>query len=76
MNIPPDILLALSTLVVGFAIASALASWSDKVFPTVALAVLALGLGLFAYTYNSLPDPQGWRAVPDAFISVAARILN
>jgi len=76
MNIPSDILLVIATLIVGLAIASALASWSEKVFPTVALAALALGFGLFAYTYNSLPDPQGWRAVPDAFISVVARILN
>jgi len=76
MNIPPDILLALSTLVVGFAIASALASWSDKVFPTVALAVLAIGVGVFLYAFKTLPDPQGWREIPNAFISVAARIVN
>ena len=76
MNIPPDILLALSTLAVGLAIASALASWSEKVFPTIALAVLAVGVGVFAYTYNSLPDPQGWREIPNAYISVAARVLN
>jgi len=76
MSIPPDILLALSTLVVGLAIASALASWSEKVFPTIALAALAVAAGVFVYTFISIPDPQGWREIPNAFISVAARILN
>lgn len=76
MNIPPDILLVISTLVVGLAIASALASWSDRVFPTIALTALAVGVGVFVFTFNSLPDPQGWREIPNAFISVAARILN
>jgi hypothetical protein len=76
MNLPLDILLAVSSLVVGFAIASALASWTEKVFPTIALAALTAGVGVFIYAFNSLPDPQGWREVPNAFISVVARILN
>ena len=76
MNLPLDILLTVSTLVVGFATASALASWSEKVFPTVTLAILAAGAGVFVYSFKSLPDPQGWREVPNAFISVVARILN
>lgn len=72
----PDILVAVSTVIVGLAIAAALAAWSDRVFPTVALATLAAGVGVFVYGFNSIPNPDGWREVPAAFISVVARILN
>lgn len=71
-----DILLAVSTLICGFAIAGSLAAWVDKRFPVVALAVLAVAAGVFVYAYAQIPDPNGWREVPDAFISVAARLLN
>ncbi len=76
MIFPPDILISISTLVVAFAIAAAISGWSDKVFPTVALAALAAGVGVFAYAYNSLPDPQGWTEIPYAFITTLARIVN
>lgn len=76
MILSPDILISLSTLVVLFSIASALSVWSDGDFPTVALAALAAGVGVFVYGYWLLPDPQGWREVPDAFISVLSRVMN
>ncbi len=76
MILSPDILISLSTLVAAFAIASAVSGWSERVFPTVSLAALAAGVGVFAYAYNAIPDPEGWREVPDAFISVLARIIN
>ncbi|MFO7921160.1 hypothetical protein DZD18_11235 [Rhodobacteraceae bacterium W635] len=75
MILSPDILISLSTLVMLFAIASALSAWSDGDFPTVALGALAAGVGVFVYGYWSLPDPQGWREVPDAFISVLSRVM-
>ena len=75
MILSPDILISLSTLVMLFAIASALSVWSDGDFPTVALGALAAGVGVFVYGYWSLPDPQGWREVPDAFISVLSRVM-
>ena len=37
---------------------------------------LAAGVGVFVYAYWALDDPQGWREVPDAFISVLSRMLN
>jgi hypothetical protein len=33
-------------------------------------------VGVFVYAYWSLDDPQGWREVPDAFISVLSRVMN
>ena len=57
-------------------VVTALAAWVDKRFPVVALAVLAVAAGVFVYAYAQIPDPNGWREVPDAFISVAARLLN
>ena len=76
MILSPDILLALSTLVILFSIASALSVWSDGDFPTLALAALAAGVGVFVFAFWSIDDPRGWREVPDAFISVLSRILN
>lgn len=76
MILSPDILLALSILVILFSIASALSVWADGDFPTVALGALAAGVGVFVYAYWSLDDPQGWREVPDAFISVLSRVMN
>ncbi len=71
-----DILLAVSTVVTGLSLAAALAGGSDKVFPTFALALLSVGVGVFVYAFTSIPEPVGWREVPNAFISVVARILN
>jgi len=76
MILAPDILISLSTLVVLFAVASALSVWSEGDFPTVALAALAAGVGVFVYGYWLIDDPQGWRELPNAFISVLSRILN
>lgn len=76
MILSPDILLTLSTLVILLSIASALSVWSDGVFPTVPLAALAAGVGVFVYAYWITDDPRGWREVPDAFISVLSRIVN
>jgi hypothetical protein len=76
MILAPDILIALSTLVVLFSIASALSVWSDGDFPTVALAALAAGVGVFVYGYWATPEPEGWRTIPNAFISTLSRIVN
>lgn len=76
MILSPDILITLSTLVVLFSIASALSVWSDGDFPTVALAALAAGVGVFAYGFWATPEPDGWRTIPDAFISTLSRIMN
>ena len=76
MILSPDILLAFATLVILVSIASALSVWADGEFPIIALGSLAAGVGVFVYAYWALDDPQGWREVPDAFISVLSRILN
>ncbi len=76
MILAPDLLIALSTLVIVFAIASALSVWSDGGFPTVALAAVAAGVGVFLYAYWQVTPPMGWRIVPDSFISIFARILH
>ncbi|WP_071674525.1 hypothetical protein [Nioella nitratireducens] len=77
MILAPDLLIALSTLVLVFAIASALSVWSDgSGFPTVALAAIAAGVGVFLYAYWQIEPAPGWRVIPDSFISVFARILH
>jgi len=76
MIVAPDILLVIATLVSGFSVAAILSAWADRVFPTVAVAALAAGLGLFVYAYLSLPDHDGWHEIPRAFITVLARFMN
>lgn len=76
MSVPPDILIVIATFCGVFALATAIASWADRIFPLVSLAALAVSAGVFVFAYGQLDDPQGWRALPNAFISVAARILN
>lgn len=77
MQIEPDILIVIATLVALFAASSTIAGWVEGRRPWLAMLALALGLGLLAWVHLSLmPGGLTWRAVPDAFIHVAAMILN
>ena len=75
-NLPSDILIVIATFVVGMSLASAISKWVDRRFPLFALINLALGIGLFSLAYKNNEDGLGLTAIPDAFISVVARILN
>jgi len=76
MILSPDILIALATLVVCFSAASSLSSWSDGVFPKIELGAMAGAVGVFVYAYTLIDDPQGWREIPNAFISLFALIIR
>ncbi|MCU4652508.1 hypothetical protein N8I71_06670 [Roseibacterium sp. SDUM158016] len=76
MAIGSDILIVIATTVCVFSIASVVAGWAVRVWPVMALVSLAIGLGLFAFVHVSVDGGLALRDVPDAFILVAARILN
>ncbi|MBO6602707.1 hypothetical protein [Rhodophyticola sp.] len=76
MTVPADILLVIATLVTGLALASMVSSWADRVLSVPALTSLLIGLCLFAFVHFTQEAGLVWRDIPDAFIAVAARILN
>ena len=77
MQVDADILIVLATLVTLLATASIVAAWADRVFPRMAVLSLAIGLGLLAWVHLALREGGLTpRAIPDAFIHVAAMILN
>ncbi|QBY02159.1 hypothetical protein E2K80_16615 [Rhodophyticola sp. CCM32] len=76
MAVSPDILLVVATLVSGFSLASCISAWADRAWPVMALISLALGLGLFGFVHFHQTDGLVWQDIPDAFIGVAALILN
>lgn len=76
-EVDPDILIVIATLVTIFAASSTLAGWAERRLPWVAMTSLAIGLGLFAHVHLSLRE-EGLspRDIPDAFVHVAAMVLN
>lgn len=76
MQIGADILLVIATVVGVFATSSAIGGWTVRRWPVVALIALGIAVGLFVYVHRELPEGLAWHSIPDAFISVAARILN
>ena len=75
MAVPADILLVIATLVTGFSLAAILSAWADRRWPSMAFIALAIALGLFAFVHVSTATGLTWTTIPDAFVSVAARIL-
>jgi hypothetical protein len=76
MNIGADILIVIGTVVSGFALSSVVAGWVARSWPIMALVSLCIGVGLLVFVHLQLPDGLSVRDIPDAFILVAARILN
>ncbi|AHM03811.1 hypothetical protein roselon_01428 [Roseibacterium elongatum DSM 19469] len=74
--VPADILLVIATIVSGMAFASVLSGWVNRTWPVAALISLGIGIGLFVYVHMALPDGLDFWDIPDAFVLVAARILN
>lgn len=77
MPVDPDILIVIATLVVTFAGPSVVAGWAERSWPWVAMTSLVIGLGLLGYVHLALgPDGLSLRDIPDAFVHVAAMVLN
>lgn len=78
MTIPvsADILLVIATLVGILSFSSIVAGWTMKRWPFVALLSLAIAIGLVVYVHTMEPGGLQPLDVPNAFISVVARLLN
>ncbi len=75
MIVPPDILIVIATLLALFSLVAMLSAWVDRFLPIGAFITLLVALGMFGYAHAS-GDGLVWQDVPDAFIALAARILN
>jgi hypothetical protein len=75
MILAADILIVLATVICGVSIAAIVAGWAARTWPVFSMIALAVGAGLFAYVHFQTGGLT-WTDIPDAFILVAARILN
>lgn len=77
MAFDPDILIVIASLVTILSFSSSVAAWVDGRLPRMALVSLGIGLGLFAWLHLGLiGGGLTPRMIPDAFIHVAAMVLN
>ncbi len=76
MIVDPNILIVIATIVSVFGFSSALAGWVNGIWPIPAMLSLAIGIGLFVFVHLQLPQGLGFWDIPNAFIHVAAKILN
>lgn len=76
MTLDPDILIVAASLAVLLGVSGTIAGWADGARPRVAIGMLAVGVAVLAFVHVALlDDGLGLRAIPDAFIAVAAMIL-
>ena len=76
MPASPDILLVVASFVAIFSISSIVSALTARRRPVLALLSLALAAGLVAFVHVTAADGLRPRDIPDAFIAIAARVLN
>jgi hypothetical protein len=77
MQVDPDILIVIATLVSILALSSTISAWVDGRWPWAAFVSLAIGLVLLGWVHLALREGGLTpRAIPDAFIHVAAMVLG
>jgi hypothetical protein len=76
MQVGADILLVIGTIVGIFSVSSIIGGWVVRRWPLAAMVSFAIAVALFAYVHTETAGGLTVHDVPNAFISVAARILN
>jgi Na+/serine symporter len=76
LEVPADIVLVVATIVAILSVSSIVASWTVRRWPWVPLISICVAAALFAYVHFQASDGLEPLDIPDAFISVAARVLN
>ncbi|MBF9044509.1 hypothetical protein HKCCE4037_14290 [Rhodobacterales bacterium HKCCE4037] len=75
-QVSADILLVIASIVAVFSLSSIVAAWTMKRWPWIAMISFAIAVGLFVYVHLEVTDGLEPLDIPNAFISVAARLLN
>jgi DMSO/TMAO reductase YedYZ heme-binding membrane subunit len=77
IQVDPDIIIVIATLVTIFSASSSIAGWAERRMPWMAVSSLAIGLGLLGYVHLVLkPGGLSLWDIPTAFVHVAAMVLN
>lgn len=76
MHMGADILLVIATVVAVLSLSSIISGWTVRRWPVLSLISIAIAAALFVYVHVSVTDGIAPLDIPDAFISVAARVLN
>ncbi|ABD53365.1 hypothetical protein [Jannaschia sp. CCS1] len=71
-----DILLVIATVVGILSLSSIVAAWTIKRWPFVALISFVIAAALAYYVHLTVPGGLAPLDIPNAFISVVARIVN
>ncbi|MBF9030739.1 hypothetical protein HKCCE3408_10085 [Rhodobacterales bacterium HKCCE3408] len=75
-DFPPDILIVAAVIIIAVSLSSAVAAWISRRSAIGALIGIALGIGTLVLVYVDDEDGMTWQDIPQAFVSVADRILN
>jgi len=76
LPVAADILLVIATIVAILSVSSIIASWTIRRWPWRPMISFVVAAALFAYVHFEVPGGLQPLDIPDAFISVAARVLN
>lgn len=76
MPVSADILLVIATVVLIMSFSSIVAAWTMRRWPFMAMTSFAIAIGLGVYVHLNTESGLEPLDIPNAFISVAARILN
>ena len=76
MDVPHDLLIVVATVVGIFALSSAVGAWVQRRWPPVALLSLVIAVGILAYLHRNRPEGLEPVDIPNAFLTVLARVLN
>lgn len=76
MPVSADILLVAASVVGLLSLSSIIAAWTVRRWPWVALVSFAIAVGIGVYVHLNVEGGVQPLDIPDAFISVTARLLN
>jgi hypothetical protein len=72
----PDFALVVGLLLAWLAIPSIVSAYSDRRAPRVSAILVVIAGGLVLYALRMRPEGYHWSDIPEAFVRVAAWVLN
>jgi hypothetical protein len=76
MPVSADLLLVIASVVAVLSLSSIIGSWTVRRWPVVALLSFSIAIGIGVYVHLNVEGGLEPLDIPNAFIAVAAQILN
>ena len=76
MTVDPDVLIVVATIVGIFSLSSIISSWVQIRWPRLALVSFIFAVAILFYVHTTKPEGLQPVDIPEAFITVTARLLN